>query len=372
MVVLVLCGLGSAGLLDPAHTFAAVRAPPERPRPAFAALTADPIPAARPDPAAAFPTVWTRPASSEAPAPTWDDLWGERSPWRSVLIEPPVRLGFAGDLSLSIDVGLGVEAEVRDGAPADFPFGAVRDRILAADLAVGNLECVVSPLGLGPADRAGLRAPPQSIPLILEAGFDLVGIANNHVLDYGPEAFADMRDRLDRAGLAHIGAGERSDAPEAPLVRELRGVRVGFLAYYEVDPPKAYADVARARPLVDVLVVYNHWGAEYDAEPIAVQRSFGHGLVDAGADLVVGAHVHKIQPEEWYRGKLIFYGLGNFVFGGMGHDEALRTGAWLEVDVNRQGIVARRVYRARLDQRGAPRWLDEEPWTPREITRRGR
>lgn len=285
--------------------------------------------------------------------------------------EPPVRLAFAGDLSLSIRVGRNIEARARgdrSSVEADYPFSAVKDRIASADIALGNLECVASPLGERTSPFPTLRAPVLAIPLIRDAGFDVVSLANNHTEDFGKDAFADMVARLDQAGLPHIGQGFRSIHPEEPLIREVRGVRVGFIAFGDVEAHKAYRDVARARPKVDVLVIFNHWGREDSVAPIPIQRSLGHGLIEAGADLIVGTHAHVLQPEEWYHGKLIFYGLGNFVFSGMGHDERRRVGGYLEVDVDRRGVVARRLYRIRLDDSGAPHWLDAGGVLPASIS----
>jgi hypothetical protein len=286
-------------------------------------------------------------------------------------VEAPVRLAFAGDLSLSIQVGINIEARARGKRPSlapDYPFSAVKDRIASADIALGNLECVTSPIGERTSPFPTLRAPVLAIPLIRDAGFDVVSLANNHTEDFGRGAFADMVARLDQAGLPHIGQGFRSIHPEEPLIREVRGVRLGFIAFGDVEPDKAYRDVARARPKVDVLVIFNHWGREDSTAPLAVQRRLGRGLVEAGADLIVGAHAHVLQPEEWYQGKLIFYGLGNFVFSGMGHDERRRVGGYLEVDVDRRGVVARRLYRIRLDDSGAPQWLDATPTAPARIS----
>jgi hypothetical protein len=317
-------------------------------------------------------------AGARAPAPRPAPLPPRDAPAAEAAGQPSpslVRLAFAGDLSLSIQIGLNIEAHQKgEGAPgaprgvdADYPFSAVKGRIAAADIAVGNLECVTSSLGQRVSPFPTLRAPVGAIPRIRDAGFDIVGLANNHTEDFGPEAFADMVDRLDQAGLAHIGQGFRSIRPEEPLIREVRGVRVGFIAFGDVEPQKAYRDVARARPKVDVLVIFNHWGREDSIAPLPLQRSLGHGLVEAGADLIVGTHAHVLQPEEWYQGKLIFYGLGNFVFSGMGYDERRRIGAYLEVDVDRRGVVARRLYRVRLDDAGAPRWLDPGPTLPARV-----
>lgn len=285
---------------------------------------------------------------------------------------PTVRLAFAGDLAMALDVGKNVEALAAGNASIEpgYPFAGVTDRIAAADLAIGNLECVVSPLGVPkPTAPVTFRAPELAFGAIQRAGFDVVSVANNHVLDYGPEALDDMVARLDRAGLPHIGVGRRSVAPEAPLIREIHGLSIGFFAFYDVEIEKACRDVARARGSVDLVVVFNHWGVEAQTSPLGHQQTFGHALVDAGADLVVGAHAHVLQPEEWYRGKLIFYGLGNFVFAGMGFDEAHRTGGLLEVDLSRRGVVARRLYRTRLDDTGAPRWLDQGPFEPARVAR---
>jgi poly-gamma-glutamate synthesis protein (capsule biosynthesis protein) len=285
---------------------------------------------------------------------------------------PTVHLAFAGDLAMALDVGKNLSALAAGsaGVEAGYPFAGVTDRIAAADLAIGNLECVVSPLGVPrPSAPVTFRAPELSFGAIQRAGFDVVSVANNHVLDYGPEALDDMVARLDRAGLPHIGVGRRSIDPEMPLIREIHGLKIGFLGFFDVDVEKACHDVARARASVDLVVVFNHWGVEAQVSPLGAQQTFGRALVDAGANLVVGAHAHVLQPEEWYRGRLIVYGLGNFVFAGMGFDERHRVGGLLEVDLKRRGVVARRLFRTRLDDTGAPRWLDEGAVAPKRVDR---
>jgi poly-gamma-glutamate synthesis protein (capsule biosynthesis protein) len=311
-------------------------------------------------------------ASPSDPAPLSAQALTTAAPSASAALPeaaPPVRLAFAGDLAMAITVGLHLESlaqgkRVPPGVGEGYPFAAVKERIAAADLAIGNLECVVSAKGASNSPFHTFRAPAQAIPAIVAAGFDVVSIANNHALDFGDDALRDMRARLDRGGLPYLGRGTRSNDPEEPLIREIRGLKIGLYGFYDVPYGVAYAMVRKARPQVDVLIVFNHWGREDHPQPIPTQRRLGHGLIDAGADIVVGTHAHVVQPEEWYRGKLIFYGLGNFVFAGMGYDELHRTGAFLELDLDRTGLRERRVYRVRIDDDGAPRWLDSQPWTP--------
>ena len=289
-------------------------------------------------------------------------------------VEPPVVLAFVGDVNMSLMIGHYLERlnqgqSVPRGIQPGFPFNAVRSRLVAADLAIGNMECVVSRLGKRATKYNPFRASRSVIPLLRSSGFDLMSVANNHALDYGPTALADMIENLNNGDLPAIGRNAFGETPQSPVVRVVRGLRLGFLGYYDnkVRPEKAYEDVRRARAEADVIIVFNHWGWEHQVELEPGQREFGNGLVDAGADLVVGTHAHVLQPEEWYRGKLIFHGLGNFVFTGMSYDEIHRIGGYLEVDMDRTGVRARRFWRTRLDDHGAPHWLDKEPITPDQI-----
>ncbi len=252
--------------------------------------------------------------------------------------------------------------------PADvdaaYPFSHVGARLREVDVMLGNLECVVSPKGARATDHNPFRAPLSTIKLLRDAGVDVVSVANNHSADFGPLAFDDMTRRLQAEGLPFIGGRSINNGPEDAFVTEVRGLRIGFLGFYLRTLEGAVSDVLRARPKVDVLVVFNHWGRDDESSVLPLQRRLGRALIDAGADLVAGAHTHVLQPEEWYRGKLIFYGLGNFVFSGQNIDGAHRTGGYLEVAVGPKGLLDRKFWRIRLDEVGAPRWLDEAPVAP--------
>jgi poly-gamma-glutamate capsule biosynthesis protein CapA/YwtB (metallophosphatase superfamily) len=276
----------------------------------------------------------------------------------------PVRVAFVGDIAMTGMVAHYLERRAAGkktpaGVDEHYPFTGVRDRLAEADLAVGNLECVVSKIGAKATWHNPFRAPLLSIPVILGSGIDLVGVANNHTLDFGYNAFHDMLHNLDEGGLPYAGKEAFQPGPQPAVVRTIRGIRVGLLAYADVPAARAYADVKAARPAADVLIVFNHWGLEGTAEPILQQRRFGRGLIDAGADMVVGTHAHVLQPEEWYRGKLIAYGLGNFVFSEMLYPEQARIGAMLEVELDRTGVIERRLMRTRVDDLGAPWFIDD-------------
>jgi poly-gamma-glutamate synthesis protein (capsule biosynthesis protein) len=263
---------------------------------------------------------------------------------------------FVGDVNLGLGVGAAIErradAGTASGVAAAFPFDGVAAALAQADLLVGNLECVASRRGLSSTDHNPFRCT-RAPELLVAAGFDLVSVANNHALDYGRVGFDDMLAALDGAGLPHVGREAIDHAPQAAFVRTIRGVRVGVLGYYDPhDEP--LADVRRARSRSDVLLTFMHWGREDEPAPLPLQQKLARELVDAGVDVVVGTHAHVPQPMEWYRGKLIAYGLGNFVFSGMTHSELHRTGLMLELDVAPRGVIAHRVVTVRLGEDGAP------------------
>ena len=295
---------------------------------------------------------------------------GASAPGRSARpgTAPRVRLGFVGDVNLALSTGRIIHAMATGGpvpaeVPTGFPFQDVRERLGAVDLLVGNLECAVSVHGT-PAGPRSFGAPPESLAVLRDAGFAVLSVANNHSTDLGPVGREETVRNLENAGFGIIGAsGGFGPDPQVAVVRVVRGLRIGLLGYATVVPEKAYADVRRAKAEADLVVVLNHWGMEGCAEPTGSQRKLAHGLVDAGADLVLGTHAHVIQPEEPYHGKLILYGLGDFVFpGNPGLPQ--QPGAFLEVDVDRNGILARRFYRVRHDPNGAPDFIDADSTDP--------
>jgi poly-gamma-glutamate synthesis protein (capsule biosynthesis protein) len=224
----------------------------------------------------------------------------------------------------------GVGKAIRAHGP-DYPFGAVRRVIRSAGLSVFNCECVLSTRGARTQGPYRFRADPSLAGAIARAGFKVAVLANNHAQDYGPDALADTMRALQAAGITAVGAGQ--DQADAALLKvvEKGGLRVGFLAFCDVQDPwtaspddaptvarvedeKLGAEVAAAKPLCDTLVVVFHCGVEYMKRPTERQVALAHKCVDAGADLVLGCHPHVLQTVEEYKGKPIVYSMGGFVF----------------------------------------------------------
>jgi poly-gamma-glutamate synthesis protein (capsule biosynthesis protein) len=230
------------------------------------------------------------------------------------------------------DIQLGMALRAENQLPGGDPFALVRPP-LEADLTVGNLE---GPIAAPWAEEARgahgphLRQPADAADHLRAAGFDLVSLANNHVLDYGIPAVGSTLAALRRAGVDAAGAWEDPASRFQPVLRTVNGLTIGFLSYtmwlnvaggretiglghFKTDD--AVAEVAALRPYVDFVVVLVHWERENDHFTYGSTRDLAHALVDAGADVVLGHHAHVLKGLEWYRGALIAYSLGNFVFG---------------------------------------------------------
>jgi poly-gamma-glutamate capsule biosynthesis protein CapA/YwtB (metallophosphatase superfamily) len=240
-----------------------------------------------------------------------------------------LRLALAGDTML----GRGVAERLRTDSRAPLVAPEVAEAVASADLFVLNLECCISERGERLADPHKpffFRAPPVAAERLAELGVDAVTLANNHALDYGPVALLDTLDHLDRAGIAHVGAGADADAARAPATIAAGGERLRVVAASDhpagsaagpARPGIAYADLrggdvpawlfdaARPGPGTDDVLVTPHWGPNMRAEPLAIVRRAAAALVAAGATLVAGHSAHVFHG---VAGRVL-YDLGDFV-----------------------------------------------------------
>ncbi|CAI9405967.1 CapA family protein [Nocardioides sp. T2.26MG-1] len=246
---------------------------------------------------------------------------------------PPVTtLTVVGDLML----GRGVAGR--------HPLRPMAGRLAGADITVGNLESTMARLGpptqdpvtdsffAAPAVRADLR----------DAGFDVLGLANNHLGDFGERSLVRTVDLVRAGGFAAFGAGRDLTAAREPVILERHGISFAFTGFNAIGetpeaapghpgalsvsmPPRTgpldeaelqrvLRDVRRLSRRVDVVIVMPHWGTQYVHRPEPVQEAVARRLVAAGADLVVGGHPHVVQGAAQVGDALVVQSLGNFVF----------------------------------------------------------
>lgn len=247
----------------------------------------------------------------------------------SLVSEEPFSLLFAGDMMMN----RGVEKKIKNAGGGDwnFPFKLIGYDLSNADITFANLEGPVSDQGADLHNLYSFHMNPAVIDAIKTAGVDIVSLANNHIGDWGRSALEDTMRRLHKAGIEYAGAGWNRVEALSPAIFELRGKRIGYLAFSDVGPTAlaageatpgiALADLKTvqnatrlAAAQVDILVVSFHYGDEYQLEATERQKELAHAAIDAGARVVVGHHPHVVEPVEEYDGGIILYSLGNFIF----------------------------------------------------------
>lgn len=209
------------------------------------------------------------------------------------------------------------------------PLSNVAVHLNSFDIATGNLESPISDLGARLDKMFAFRANPPILLELVRAGFDVLTVANNHAFDYGLVCFTDCLERLRNAGIAPIGGGKNLEQSQLPAFTDVKGKRIGWLAFNDTKtnyigkdrpacapayPEWVFDAIAKTRPLCDILIVHIHWGEEYFLYPTNAQIELGRAMVDSGVDVVLGHHPHCWEGIEFYKNGLIAYSMGNFVF----------------------------------------------------------
>ena len=262
---------------------------------------------------------------------------------------PNIRFGIAGDWAPIRAFDPIIEQD-----PAAI-YGDLLPDLGAMDLSLVNLEAPLADMGR-PAVKSGavFKGRTAHVAGLTAAHFSAVTLANNHVFDFGKEAFDQTLTTLDQAGIRHMGAGDSLDQAAQPLILEKNGIRLGLVNFSEGEElsqagPHTPGVVGweldlmeeKIRALgkeVDCIVAIAHCGIEYVPFPPSYVAKAFHRMVDAGAHLVVGHHPHVPQGVEIYKETPIFYSLGNFVFY-QPIDRAFRKqGYWLSCTVDSKGL----------------------------------
>jgi poly-gamma-glutamate synthesis protein (capsule biosynthesis protein) len=236
---------------------------------------------------------------------------------------------FTGDILL--DRGVRQEIEAR-GTESLFTSGV--DSVLrASTLVVGNLECPATTIKAPTFKRYIFRAEPEWLDVLRNHGFTHLNLANNHSVDQGRRGLEDTHRQVIAHGMTPIGADSTQAAAAQPVLLTEAPRKVWLIASLRMalenfawlpdrwsvsqDDDEALvkrvADLRRADSTA-VIIVSPHWGWEHHLEPVGQQRVLAHRLIDAGADLLIGHHTHTLQTIENYRGRSIYYSLGNFIF----------------------------------------------------------
>ncbi len=276
-------------------------------------------------------------------------------------------------------------------ADPEFVMRQVADYIRASAIACCNCEWPLTNRGAPWPGKAGrvVRSHPSKVPLYSSAGFDVVSLANNHVMNYGAEGLEQTLNVLDGAGVRHCGAGQNLEEAHRPALVEWEGTRVAFLSYTSVftpgfeatterpgmavvkvettyripkrlhempgsplditttpdpkDEERMLSDVRSAREQADIVVVLMHWGVSMGYQHLVpYQIRLGHAAIDAGADLVVGHHPHTVQGVEVYNGKTIAYSVPHFGFD-MEHPTISNEAILLEIEFKRGALGQTRI-----------------------------
>jgi len=223
------------------------------------------------------------------------------------------------DMMLFGDVMLGrYVREKMNVEGVSYPFQQVSPLFQNKDLVILNLEgpfTTFPPQSLNP-NNVTFTFKPDILPMLKEQGVTTVSLANNHTRDYGVDGFNQTKSFLEEEGIDYFGDYFNKDS--VSLVKEIHGIKIGFIGYHQFSYQNVdllLAETERLRSKVDWLVVFPHWGEEYQTYSFTpFQQERAYAFIDAGADLVIGAHPHVIQPLEEYKDGLIFYSMGNFIF----------------------------------------------------------
>ncbi|MED5579417.1 MAG: CapA family protein [Nitrospinota bacterium] len=272
-------------------------------------------------------------------------------------------------------------------------FDKVIDEFESVDLRFGFLESSLSNKGEPVHGKIVMRHDPMMIDGYIAGGFDVLGFATNHCLDYGFEPFVDTLKLLEEKGIKYTGAGRNIRDARTPVVIESKGTKIGFLTYIlnipmgwgaqperpgvapirqdplygppyvnEEDLESMVEDVKETKKNLDVLVSTFHWGSSQSRTLTLAQKAVAHAAIDAGVDLVVGSHPHILQGIEVYNGKAIFYNLGNLV---LDHDHPMfmptvKESILLKCTIHEKKIRSLSFSPTYIENDGRPAILSEE------------
>ena len=225
-----------------------------------------------------------------------------------------------------------------------------------SDIVFANLEGPISDVGKDMRNLYSFRMDPSAVPALKGAGISVVSVANNHVGDWGRDAYIDTLAHLKENEISYVGGGANASEAENPVIIEKYGIKIGYLGFSDVGPewmkstesqagillannPRFDEIIQNASKQVEYLIVSIHFGEEYQTKHNARQEYLAHKAIDAGAKIVIGHHPHVIEDTEVYKNGFIAYSLGNFIFD-QGFSENTMKGMLLEIKLEKDGNMS--------------------------------
>ena len=246
-----------------------------------------------------------------------------------LMVTDSVSVPITGDILLDRGVRKVIEQKGTDAVFSPF----VDSVFQSSDIVIGNLECPATKIKEPSFKQFIFRAEPEWLFTLKQHGITHLNLANNHSVDQGRAGLVDTRENVVSAGMIPIGAGRTMEEAARPVLLTSSPRKVYVLAslqlalenfaYLSEKPSVSQEDfdtlVERVRHLRSsepdsYIIVTLHWGGEHTLQPVTIQRVRAHQLIDAGADALIGHHTHTLQTIEEYKGKPIYYSIGNFIF----------------------------------------------------------
>lgn len=267
---------------------------------------------------------------------------------QKITSESTLRFMASGDLNLAHWI-----TPLIDSNGPDYLYNHINDFISGCDIFFVNLESPICEKGEAYPKNFVFNVPARHVKVLQSGKINVVSLANNHILDYGlPGLFSTIKE-LKHADIHYCGAGKNLEDAYAPAIIEINNIKVAFFAYSMTLPKAFWANdstggtaypynkiikdrISACRQKSDIIVASFHWGKELSLYPEEYQIRQAHMAIDFGADLVLGHHPHNLQGVEVYKGKNIFYSLGNYIFAS--YSDKVKDGLILEADFTKDGI----------------------------------
>ena len=265
-------------------------------------------------------------------------------------VSDEVKMIAVGDIMLSREV----ERRMINNEDFKYPFLKTADITRSGDFVFGNLETSIINGRAIQNNEMVFRTDLRAVEGLVFAGFNVLSLANNHIMNFGRDGLESTIKILDENNISHIGAGMSEEEIYKPVIKDIKGTKFAFLGFtYNFDQRKSSngeiygmanmsiakmeENVKKTKSKNDIVIVSMHAGTEYKISSSSFQENFAQRAIDAGADLIIGHHPHVVQNVQKYKQGYIIYSLGNFVFDQMWSNET-RLGAIAEITFQNKKI----------------------------------